>query len=44
MVANKFKNVRCALFYAPALPTQAVDIEGNVSKDPFEILKLTPNA
>jgi ribose 5-phosphate isomerase B len=41
MVANKFKNVRCALFYATALPTQPVNIEGDVSNDPYEILKLT---
>lgn len=41
MVANKFPNVRCALFYSPALPTQAIDIEGEKSTDPFEILKLT---
>jgi ribose 5-phosphate isomerase B len=41
MVANKFKNVRCALFYTPALPTHAVNIEGDKSTDPFEILKLT---
>jgi ribose 5-phosphate isomerase B len=41
MVANKFANVRCALFYSPALPTQTVDIEGEKSTDPYEILKLT---
>lgn len=41
MVANKFKGVRCALFYTPALPTQAVNIEGRQSSDPFEIIKLT---
>lgn len=41
MVANKFKNVRCALFYTPAIPTQAVNIEGRQSTDPFEIIKLT---
>ena len=41
MVANKFKGVRCALFYAPALAQQAVNIEGRVSSDPFEIVKLT---
>lgn len=41
MVANKFKNVRCALFYSPALATQAINIEGDKSTDPFEILKLT---
>lgn len=41
MVANKFKNVRCALFYTPALATQPINIEGDMSTDPFEILKLT---
>ncbi len=41
MVANKFNNVRCALFYTIALPTQAVNIEGEKSTDPFEILKLS---
>lgn len=41
IVANKFKNVRCALFYSPALPAQAIDINGNKSSDEFEMLKLT---
>lgn len=41
IVANKFKGVRCALFYSPALPTHAVNIEGDKSTDPFEILKLS---
>ncbi len=41
MVANKFKGVRCALFYTPAVPTQAVNIEGRLSSDPYEIIKLT---
>ena len=41
MVANKFKNVRCALFYAPALATKPINIEGDMSTDMFEILKLT---
>lgn len=41
MVANKFKGVRCALFYTPALPTQSINIEGDKSTDPFEMLKLT---
>lgn len=41
IVANKFKGVRCALFYAPALPAQAIDIEGNKSQDQYEMLKLT---
>jgi ribose 5-phosphate isomerase B len=41
MVANKINGVRCALFYTPAIPTQAVNAEGDASSDPFEILKLT---
>src|SRR5258708_4936803 len=31
MVANKFKGVRCALFYAKAIPAQAVDAAGRES-------------
>lgn len=41
MAANKIAGVRCALFYTPALPIQAVNIEGTKSTDPFEMLKLT---
>ncbi|MDO8577172.1 MAG: RpiB/LacA/LacB family sugar-phosphate isomerase [Candidatus Daviesbacteria bacterium] len=41
MVANKFKGVRCALFYAPATPTRAADITGRQSSDPFEMIRLT---
>lgn len=41
IVANKYKGVRCALFYTPALPVEPINIEGNLSTDPFEILKLT---
>jgi ribose 5-phosphate isomerase B len=41
MVANKYKNVRCSLFYAPALPLEAIDIAGKTSVDPFEMLRLT---
>lgn len=41
MVANKYKGVRCALFYTKAAPVQSVDIQGKKSEDPFEILKLT---
>lgn len=41
MVANKFRGVRSALFYAPASPTQAADISGRVSDDVFEIVRLT---
>ena len=41
IVANKFKNVRCALFYSKAVPVEAIDISGQQSQNPFEILKLT---
>ncbi len=41
MVANKSKNVRCALFYTPAIATQTINIEGSKSTDPFEMIKLT---
>lgn len=41
IVANKFSGVRCALFYSPAFAKVAINIEGDKSTDPFEILKLT---
>ena len=41
MVANKFKGVRCAVFYTPAVPVHAADITGRMSTDPFEMLRLT---
>jgi ribose 5-phosphate isomerase B len=40
IVANKFKNVRCALFYSEAIPVEAIDISGNKSTDSYEMLKL----
>ena len=41
MVANKFKGVRCALFYATIAPHGAADITGRTSDDPFEMIRLT---
>jgi ribose 5-phosphate isomerase B len=41
MAANRIKGVRCAVFYGPMLPKQAVDIEGHASHDPYEILHLS---
>jgi ribose 5-phosphate isomerase B len=41
MAANKFKGVRCALFYSPAVPIEPINIEGDNSTDEFIILKLT---
>ena len=40
MVANRYKNVRCAVFYGPMKPTSSIDAEGHQSTDAFEILKL----
>ncbi len=41
ITANKYKGVRCAVFYSLATPLQEINIEGRESTDPFEILKLT---
>lgn len=41
IVANKHRNVRCALFYAPQSARGATDISGSRSDDPFEVVKLT---
>ncbi|HEX7042531.1 MAG TPA: RpiB/LacA/LacB family sugar-phosphate isomerase [Patescibacteria group bacterium] len=41
MAANKFPNVRCAVFYGAMLPKVAIDVAGNKSTDPFEIVRLT---
>lgn len=41
MVANKFKNVRAALFYTPVVPAHNVDVSGRTSQDPFEMIRLT---
>ncbi len=40
ILANKYKNVRCALFYAPAIAVGTVDVTGRKSTDPFEIINL----
>jgi ribose 5-phosphate isomerase B len=41
IVANKYKNVRAAVFYAPAVPAHNVDVTGRKSEDPFEMIRLT---
>ena len=40
MLANKYKGVRCALFYSPRIPPHPVDVTGRVSADPYEMIKL----
>ncbi len=41
MAANRIKGVRCALFYGPVKAKTTVDAEGNMSDDPYEILRLS---
>ncbi len=41
MAANRIKGVRCALFYGPVIAKTAVDAEGKLSSDPYEIIKLS---
>ena len=41
MVANKFKNVRAAVFYTPCIPAHNVDVSGRTSDDSFEMIRLT---
>lgn len=40
MAANRFKGVRCAVFYGPAVARRAIDAEGDISHDPYEIIRL----
>jgi len=40
MVANKYKGVRCALFYAPIAASGSVDVLGKKSSNTFEMVKL----
>ena len=41
MAANRVKGVRCAVFYGLAVAKAAIDVEGNQSDDPYEILRLS---
>ena len=40
MAANRFKGVRCAVFYGPAVALRPIDAEGDISRDPYEIIRL----
>lgn len=40
IVSNRFKEVRAAVFYGPAVAHGSVDAEGRVSDEKFEIVKL----
>lgn len=41
MAVNRVKGVRCTVFYGPVLAKQPIDAEGNMSTDPYEILRLS---
>lgn len=40
MVANRYKGIRCALYYGPATPLGVIDAEGNLATDQYEIVRL----
>lgn len=41
MAANRVKGVRCAVFYGLATAKAAINAEGAMSDDPYEIVKLS---
>lgn len=41
MLANKYPNVRAALFYGPKEAVGEVDVTGRKSTDPYEIVRLS---
>lgn len=41
MAANRIKGVRCAVYYGPAQPAEAVDAEGQAATDEHEIIRLS---
>ena len=41
IAANRIKGVRAALFYGPVIAKVAVDADGTMSDDPYEIVKLS---
>lgn len=41
MVANRFKGVRCGVYYGPAVIGRIIDANGRVSSSPYEIVRLT---
>lgn len=41
IAANRVKGVRCAVYYGPATPADAIDSEGRAASDEYEILRLS---
>lgn len=40
MAANRVKGIRCAVFYGPVVAKRPVDAEGDISHNPYEIIRL----
>ncbi len=40
MAVNRMKGVRAAVFYGPVPPKQAVDIDGELSSDPYSVVRM----
>lgn len=41
MAANRNRGIRCTVWYGPSVPIEAVDAQGVMSADPYELLKLS---
>ena len=41
MVANRYKGVRCAVYYGPAHAIGVIDADGKLPKDEYEIIRLS---
>ena len=41
IAANKVKGVRAVIFYGPILPHGAADVTGRISRDAYEMVRLT---
>jgi ribose 5-phosphate isomerase B len=41
MAANRHDGIRCTVWYGPAIAVEAINAEGVMSADPYEILKLS---
>ncbi len=41
IVANRYDNVRCVVFYGLVIATDSTDVSGRTSADPFEIIRLS---
>jgi ribose 5-phosphate isomerase B len=39
IAANRIKGARCAVYYGPALAVEPVDANGEISTDPYEIIR-----